>query len=67
MLLDRIGGGANDYYSVGTSAGSMAGMTSQMRPPWLISGRGGMQWLFPWLRMDARIEIVRTFFTTSVL
>ena len=66
MLIGEIGG-QNEYYSVGTFASSIAGMTSQIRPLQLISSRGGLHWLFVWRRMDDRLENVITFTKLSVL
>ena len=43
-LHDKIGG-LKDYHSAGTFSRSIARMTSQIRPLWLINRRGGLHWL----------------------
>ena len=67
LMLIGVIGGQNDYYSVGTFASSIAGMTSQIRPLQLISSSGGLYWLFAWQRMDDRLENAITFTKISVL
>ena len=66
MLIGEIVG-QNNYYSVGTFANSIAGMTSQIRPLGLISSSGGLHWLFAWQRMVDRLENAITFTKISVL